>query len=165
MILIVMGVSASGKTTIGERLAAALAWPFFDADDFHPEANVAKMRAGIPLNDADRKPWLEALAEREAQLLAEGRSAVIACSALKARYRAILRAPAGEKRESVRFIYLKISEEVARRRIHHRRGHFMPAELVASQFTALEEPQKAMAIDGTQSPDEVVRKIREALKL
>lgn len=162
--IILMGVSGSGKTTIGKLLAEALGWPFYDADDFHPPANVERMRQGIALTDEDRKPWLAALARLIAEALANDQSIVLACSALKEEYRAQLK-PRGANDDVVRFVYLHVPPEVAAARLKDRHGHFMPASLVPSQFAALEEPADAIVIDATQSPDEIVREIRRALAL
>ena len=144
MIVIVMGVSGCGKTTIGRQLAEQLAWPFYEGDDFHPPANVERMRAGIPLTDDDRRPWLSALAKLIHQLIAQNRSAVLSCSALKAVYRHQLQElllPSSETTSALlKFVYLKLSLAEAQRRVAARTAHFMPAALVDSQFAALEEP-------------------------
>src|SRR5436853_1871764 len=162
--IILMGVSGSGKTTIGKLLAEALGWPFYDADDFHPPANVERMRQGIALTDEDRKPWLAALARLIAEALAANQSIVLASSALKEAYRKQLKArgalPADEP-----VVYLRVPPEVAAARLKERHGHFMPASLVPSQFATLEEPADAIVIDATQSPDEIVAQIRQALGL
>ncbi len=131
-LLVVMGVTGSGKTTVGRALSERLKVPFADADDFHSEANIAKMHAGIPLNDADRMPWLRTLGEWLAAHAGSG--AVLSCSALKHSYRDILRSAA----PSVRFLHLHGDPEVIRRRVLGRHGHFMPASLIDSQFRALE---------------------------
>lgn len=144
--LVVMGVSGSGKSTVGRRLAAALAWDYLDADDFHPPANVALMSAGRPLTDAHRDPWLSALADALARRLAEGRGVVLACSALRRAHRDRLRA-AGP---GVAFLYLRTDPAAARERVAARTGHFFPAALVGSQFAALEEP------DPADEPDVIV---------
>jgi len=141
--LVVMGVSGSGKTTVGSRLAGELGWEFLDADAFHPPANLAKMAAGEPLTDADRDPWLAALAAALAERLADGRGAVLACSALRRSYRDRLRA-AGP---ALAFLYLRTDPALARGRVAARGGHFFPARLVDSQFAALEEPDPATEPD------------------
>src|SRR5262249_15108262 len=140
MIVIVMGVSGTGKTTIGTRLAHDLAWPFYDADAFHSPANVDKMRHGIPLTDADRDGWLDAL---RALIAGLSGSAVLACSALKATYRARL---AGG-RSDVRFVHLTGDPALLRRRLEQRRAHYMPASLLDSQLATLEPPAGAITVD------------------
>ena len=139
MLLVVMGVAGAGKSTLGAPAAEALGWPFLEADDLHPPANVARMRAGHALTDGDREPWLEAVAGRMARFEAAGEDAVVACSALKACYRARLRSAAAE----VRFVLLELGAPLARSRIAGRPGHFMSASLVDSQFEALERPAPA----------------------
>ena len=143
MIAIVMGVSGSGKTTIGKALARKLGWRFIEGDDFHPPQNVAKMAAGIPLEDADRQPWLERIHEELRRLEKNGESAVVACSALKHAYRKRLRA--GLK--ALRFVYLHGSLELIRARVAKRKHRYMPASLLESQFATLEPPQDALAVD------------------
>lgn len=160
--IILMGVSGSGKTTVGRLLAEELGWPFYDADDFHPPANVERMRHGIALTDEDREPWLARLARLIAEALANDQSLVLACSALKAAYRAQLE-PRGAPPAAVRFVYLHIPMEVAAARIKDRRGHYMPAALVPSQFAALEEPAEAIVVDATHTPEAIVAQIRRAL--
>jgi len=135
-VLVVMGVSGSGKTTIAALLAGRLGWEFEDGDDFHPPANVAKMHGGTPLTDEDRWPWLHSMAAWVDATRGAGRHGVLACSALKRAYRAIL---VGD-RPDVRLIYLKGSRELIGRRQAARQGHFMPPGLLDSQFAALEEP-------------------------
>ena len=137
LVLVVMGVSGSGKTTVASMLAGRLGWHFAEGDDFHPAANIEKMHAGTPLNDDDRLPWLRAIAAQIDRWREGGESGVITCSALKHRYRAII---IGE-REEVRLVYLKGDIDTIRRRLVARHGHFMPASLLQSQFEALEEPR------------------------
>lgn len=149
-----MGVSGVGKTTVGRLLAAGLGWPFLDADDFHPAANVAKMQAGQPLDDADREPWLATLAAALRQRLERGESAVLACSALKESYRDRLRVG-----PAVRFVHLRAPREVIRRRLEERRGHFFAPDLLASQLAALEEPEGALSVDVSEPPELVARRI------
>jgi gluconokinase len=132
--VVVMGVSGCGKTTVAERLAAALGWPFTEGDRLHPPANLAKMAAGTPLEDADRWPWLEALAERVEACEATGTSSILTCSALKRSYRDVLRRGAPR----VRFVHLKGAFEVLAARVAARERHFFPPGLLASQFAALE---------------------------
>lgn len=153
---VVMGVAASGKSTIGARLACALDVPFIDGDDLHPRANVERMAAGIPLTDDDRRPWLLAIAERLHDAKRAGEGLVVACSALKRRYRDLLRT-AGEA--EVRFVYLKGNRTLLADRMTQRRGHFMPAALLESQLAALEEPapdEDAWVCDIGATPDAIV---------
>lgn len=135
-IVVAMGVSGSGKTTIGRALAAALGAEFLEGDKFHPKANIAKMSRGEPLDDADRWPWLDRMADELARAKAEGRSVVLASSALKRSYRDRLRRGAPD----LRLVYLKGDKKLIRRRIEARKHHFMPPGLLDSQFSALEEP-------------------------
>jgi gluconokinase len=134
--LIVMGVSGSGKSTIGEALAERLRWTFEDGDRFHPPGNVAKMSAGHPLTDADRRPWLQAIADEIDRLCKAGERAVIACSALKRAYRDIL----VHGRDDVRIVFLDGTPDLIASRLAARKGHFMPPGLLASQFRTLEPP-------------------------
>jgi len=161
MVIVLMGVSGSGKTTIGQLLAQRLSWTFYDGDDFHPPANVEKMRNGIPLTDADRESWLTALQQLLDSLLQNGRSAVLACSALKQSYRARLQ----RHSEEVRFVYLKGDYDLIRQRLTTRHGHFMPADLLRSQFATLEEPQEVFTIDVAKSPEVIINTIIAALQL
>jgi gluconokinase len=154
MIVIVMGTTGSGKTTIGSLLAERLGWEFVDADDFHPPANVEKMKHGIPLTDADREPWLKALHDKIVQWSAEGRNVVLACSALKQSYREELRAS-----RDVKFVYLKGSYELFSQRVLARKGHFAKQDLLASQFATLEEPADAIAVDAAPPPEEIVAEV------
>lgn len=156
MIVVVMGVAGAGKTTVGEALAAALGWPFVEADELHPAANVAKMRRGEPLDDADRAPWLEAVAARMRALP----DAVVACSALRERYRAVLRV-----RPDVRFVFLDVPRTLLDARLAKRRGHFMPPSLLPSQLATLERPADAVIVDGAQPVDAQVAAIRAALRI
>ena len=150
MIVLVMGVAGVGKTTIGEALARALGWRFIDADAYHPPQNVAKMRAGVPLEDADRWPWLARLNK----ILRDENDAVLACSALKAAYRARL----AQGLKSFRVVYLHGERELIHARMQSR-DHFMPAALLESQFAALEPPADAIAIDVTAAPSACVHHI------
>ena len=136
MIVIVAGVSGSGKTTVGALLAGRLGWRFADADDFHPAANVAKMRAGIPLTDADRGPWMRAIGAWMDERIARGEDAVVGCSALKRSYRDLLLAG----RPAARMVFLAPDREVLARRLAARHGHFFPEQLLGTQFDALEPP-------------------------
>lgn len=150
--LVVMGVSGCGKTTVGERLAARLGWPFDEGDDRHPQANVEKMAAGVALEDADRWPWLEAVREGIAARDREGASSVVTCSSLKRSYRDVLRRGA----QRVRFVHLHGDFEVLAARLAARKGHFFPPELLASQFEALEPlgpREDGVVIDVALDPD------------
>lgn len=156
-----MGVAGSGKSTLGSALAEALGWPFFDGDDFHSQANRDKMAAGQPLDDADRAPWLARLRQLIAEHLAQGESLVLACSALKQAYRQTL--AAGDP--AVRFVYLQGDFDTLLSRLQQRQGHYMKAEMLRSQFAALEEPQDAIDLDVTLSVDEMVRHVRAVLEV
>ena len=158
MIVIVMGTTASGKTTIGSLLAKRMGWKFVDADDFHPPANVEKMKHGIPLTDEDRLPWLKALHDKILQWNSESRNVVLACSALKQSYREELRAGS-----DLRFVYLKGSYELFSQRVLERKGHFAKQDLLASQFADLEEPTDALTVDARQSPEEMVAEVSRQL--
>ena len=160
MVILLMGVTGSGKTTVGQVLADSLHWQFADADDFHPCSNVAKMRAGVPLDDADRAPWLTALRTQIDKWLHDGTNAVLACSALKQAYREQLVASA-----DVRVVYLRGSRELIAARLKERHGHYMDPNLLASQFATLEEPRDAVAVDVNASVTDVVSRIRTALGL
>jgi len=154
-IIFIMGVSGSGKTTIGQLLAKEKELPFFDADDFHPLANVEKMKAGNPLNDEDRAPWLDRLNElAKAELNKKG--AVITCSALKASYRERLE---NDLSNSPKWIFLNGQFETILERINQRAGHYMPASLLQSQFDALELPKDAFSVDIEQQPEEIIYQI------
>jgi gluconokinase len=160
MVVVVMGVAGSGKTTVGRMLADKLAWEFVDGDDFHSSANKEKMRRGIPLTDADRQPWLEALRGVVLDWLQRGSDGVLACSALKRSYRDRLRAG-----EDVRFIYLKGDDEVLEQRLRGRAGHFAGPDLLASQLERLEEPSEleAVTIAGALPPEAIVEQIISSL--
>ncbi len=160
MIVIVMGVTGSGKTTVGSLLAKELGWEFADADDFHSAANKEKMSQGIPLDDADREPWLEALRTALLQWSAERRNVVLACSALKKIYRDRLKIG-----PEVKFVYLKGSYEVIYQRLLSRHGHFATEKILKSQFEALEEPEDAIVVDVGGTPEAIVSDIRDRLKL
>ena len=150
-ILIVMGVSGSGKTTIGQWLSARLGCPFLDADDFHPPGNVRKMAVGDALTDEDRWPWLEILAGKIRQHIHDKQPMVMACSALKQVYRRVLRVDSA----CVRFVYLKGDYDTILRRMHMRQSHFMKASLLKSQFEVLEEPSRATVVNIEASPGEI----------
>ena len=161
MIVVVMGVSGSGQDRVGQALATDLGWPFFDADDFHPEANVAKMAAGTPLTDADRWPWLDRLAAEMKAIDGRGANAVLACSALRQAYRDRI-SRAGD----VRFVHLAGDHDtIAARLARARKHHYMPPTLLASQLATLEAPTDAIVIDVRDAVPVQVAKIRAALKL
>lgn len=155
MIIILMGVTGSGKTTAGRKLASSLGWEFFDADDFHSVANVAKMKSGVPLNDDDRKPWLESLQRLIQDRLMNDQPAVLACSALKQSYREILLID-----EQVKLVYLKGDYDSIKARLSARNNHYMNPALLESQFQILEEPDDAFRVDVQAPPDEIVNLIR-----
>jgi gluconokinase len=161
MVIIVMGVAGAGKTTVGTALAEALGWRFVDGDHLHPAANVEKMRRGEPLTDADREPWLVAVRAVIADSLARGESHVIACSALKAAYRA--RLAGGDAR--VAFVHLETPRPVLAERLSARTGHFAGPSLLESQLASLEAPAAgdALVVDGTRPPAVLVTEIRRAL--
>jgi len=159
--VIVMGVSGCGKSTVGQALAASLGWPFFDADDYHPEGNIRKMANGLPLTDEDRAPWLERLRDVLASEHAAGRSAVLACSALKERYRDVLRTAAPE----VRFVYLCGTRDEVLQLMSRRTGHFMKPGMLESQFAALEPPRDALSIPVRLSCADQVQRIRSHWQL
>jgi gluconokinase len=161
MIIIVMGVSGSGKTTVGSLLAGELGWDFYDADDFHSDSNRKKMERGIPLTDQDRAEWLLSLRNLLIQNAFSNRSVVLACSALKALYRQSLRIEG----TLVHFVYLKGTYAEIESRMRKRKGHYMGAEMLASQFEILEEPKNALVIEVTQPRSEIVEAIRKGLKI
>src|ERR1041385_7771315 len=160
MVIIVMGVSGSGKTTVGRLLAHELGSVYADADDFHPPANVQQMRGKQPLTDDDRRPWLQNLARQVRRWLEERRDGVLACSALTARSRAML----GVDNDRVRLVYLKGSFDLIHSRIAARKDHFMPADLLVSQFQTLEEPAEAIVLDVGEDPEAIVRRAVDALR-
>jgi gluconokinase len=160
MILIIMGVAGSGKTTVGSLLADKLGWKFYDADDFHSESNREKMSRGTPLTDEDRFSWLTSLQGLIRSNLQSRTSLVLACSALKDSYRSMLKV-----NDQVRFVHLKGTYSQIEARLKNRTGHYMPVQLLASQFEALEEPQDALAVDITQSPEEIISIIRKGFTL
>lgn len=161
MVVILMGVSGAGKTAVGVQLAGVLGWAFVDADSLHPPENVAKMARGVPLTDRDRAPWLAALRALIEDTLARGESAVLACSALKARYRAVL----GSGQGGVHIVYLKGSRELIHKRLEARAGHYMKAGLLESQFSALERPADALVVNVDRPLREVVACILGGLHL
>jgi len=157
---IVMGVSGSGKTSVGKSLAKHLGWDFYDADDFHPPENVAKMAKTIPLTDSDRAPWLAALHELISSSLARNLPGVLACSALKERYRQKLL----EGKDGVRLIYLKGSYDLIWSRMSARKDHYMKPHMLQSQFETLEEPVNALIVDVTPSVDEILKVILQNME-
>jgi gluconokinase len=161
VIVIVFGVSGAGKTTIGKLLAEDLGWRFLEADDFHPPANIDKMRRGIPLTDADRWPWLDSLREQIQRSLSADRNAVLACSALKRAYRDRL----GVSTE-VKFVFLRGDYALIAKQLRRWRGHFMDPALLRSQFADLEEPKPdegVLTIELGRTPQEIVKEIKGKL--
>ena len=162
MVVILMGVSGAGKTFIGERLAAALNWSFYEGDDYHPQRNVEKMSQGAALTDADRAPWLDALHALIGGLLTQDEAAVLSCSALKRAYRdQLIRG-----RDDVRIVYLRGAYDLIRQRLEAREAHFMKVDLLASQFEALEEPkasENVYTVDISQKPKTIVEAIKREL--
>lgn len=159
--IVVMGVSGAGKTTTGEALAARLGWPFVEGDAFHPQSNVDKMAHGTPLTDADRAPWLQALADQIARAEARGESSVLGCSSLKRAYRDILRTGAPR----VRFLHVHGTRALLEDRLNHRAGHFFPPSLLDSQLATLEplaEDEDGVVIDMALSPED---QVAEAVRL
>jgi gluconokinase len=153
-----MGVTGSGKTTVGRLFAENVGWKYFDADDFHSAANIEKMKRGIALNDADRKSWLESLREVIRDCLERNEPAVLACSALKESYRRILLVD-----ERVKLVYLKGDHDLIKQRLNKRRQHYMNPKLLDSQLQTLEQPADALSVDVSLPPCEIVRTIRECL--
>jgi gluconokinase len=155
-----MGPAGSGKTTVGQLLAAQLQWEFADGDNFHSPANIEKMSRGISLSDDDRIPWLHSLREAMLQWDAQHREVVLACSALKHSYRELL-----QINSNVKLVYLKASYELLRQRLHSRKGHYAGEQILAGQFADLQEPADAITIDAAQSPEQIVMEIRKRLAL
>jgi gluconokinase len=163
LVVVMMGVSGSGKTTIARGVAKHLGWDVLEGDSYHPPANIAKMSQGIPLDDADRLPWLHAIAEAIDGELAAGRSSIVACSALKRSYRDIL---IGERR-NVALVYLKGSAELLGERLRRRKGHFMPPTLLESQFATLEEPgpdENPIVVSVAPPPEQIVDAVLSAMR-
>jgi gluconokinase len=161
MVIVVMGVSGSGKTTVGRGLAAALGWTFYEGDEAHPPDNLRKMAAGTPLTDADRLPWLRELRRLIESCLAAGEDAVLACSALKESYREIL---AGGL-EGVCFVHLTGDPALIAERLEHRQGHFMKAGMLASQLAVIEPPADGISVEIEGSLEEIVEEIRRRLEI
>jgi carbohydrate kinase (thermoresistant glucokinase family) len=162
LVIVLMGVSGCGKSTVGAELSRALGWPFRDADSFHPAANIEKMHRGVPLTDADRWPWLDAIAQWIDDRLQRRSPGIVSCSALKRAYRQRI---VGD-RAGVGLVYLRGEMSVIAARLAARTGHFMPASLLASQFEALEEPQAdepAVVVSVTESPARIAATIIAAL--
>ena len=163
MIVIVFGVSGAGKTTVGKLLAQELGWRFIEADDFHPKGNIEKMRSGCALTDDDRGPWLQRLRDEIERSLAAGENAVLACSALKRKYRDVLRV-----NSDVKFVFLRGDYALVAEQLGHRRGHFMNPELLRSQFADLEEPkpdEAVVRVELGRTPAELVAEIEAKLRL
>jgi gluconokinase len=160
MVILVMGTTGAGKTTVGSLLARHVGWTFLDADDFHPQSNIEKMKRGIPLTDADRLPWLENIHTELVRLSKIGKNVVLACSALKRSYRDQLSAGL-----DFRTVYLRGSYEEMRRHIEARHGHFAGEAILAGQFADLEEPRDALVLDVSHTPDELVAETISGLRL
>ncbi len=156
-----MGPAGSGKTTVGKLLAAQLSWEFADGDDFHPPSNIEKMSRGIPLTDEDRLPWLESIRDAMQKWQAQGKNAVIACSALKRSYRELL--GIGPNAKGVKLVYLKGAYDLLLERLHSRKGHYMKEQMLTSQLADLEEPTDALNIDIAKSPEQIVSEISKHL--
>jgi len=159
MIVIIMGVSGSGKSWLANALAKRTGWPFAEGDDYHSDANKAKMAAGIPLTDDDRAPWLQSLHNVMATWQQHGQSGILACSALKSTYRELL----SESISPLKFVWLDPPREVLAERLAHRQGHYMPLALLDSQLATLEPPTEVLHLDGSQSLDEMVETVLKYL--
>jgi len=166
MVIVIMGVSGSGKTVVGEALAARLGWAFDDADDWHSPSNIEKMRQGLALTDDDRLQWILALGDAIQKWISDNRDVVLACSALREQHRSMLR-ERDPHHESLRFVYLKGTYEEIDRRLRSRAGHFMPESLLKSQFAALQEPDpsEALVLDVSQPVSAIVAAIIQGLRL
>jgi gluconokinase len=160
MFIIITGVAGAGKTTVGKLLAKNLGWQFHEGDDFHPAANVEKMRRGEALTDADREPWLDALRALIQSALEKSENGILACSALKRHYRARL-----SVNEQVVFVHLAATPALIERRLEERKNHFMNPSLLESQFAALEPPQTAITLDASSPLAVLVQRIRDALHI
>jgi gluconokinase len=160
MVVLLMGTTGAGKTTVGKILAARLRWTFLDADDFHSPANIDKMHHGIPLTDADRLPWLEKIYTELQHRTQSGENIVLACSALKQCYRDLL-----SRELDTRIVYLRGTYDVMRQRIEFRHGHFAGEDILAGQFADLEEPPDALALDVSRSPQQLAAEVISSLHL
>jgi gluconokinase len=160
MIILLMGVTGSGKSRVGKQLALELGWRFLEGDDFHSPENIEKLRQGEPLSDEDRKPWLEAIREAIRAAMDRGENAVVTCSALKEPYRRML-----QLSEQVIFVYLKATIPLIQERLKKRVGHFMNPNLIQSQFDTLEEPKEALQIDAGLTPAQIIEAIRKRLSV
>jgi len=160
MVILIMGVSGSGKTTIGQMLGSQLGWPFVDGDSLHSPANIAKMAAGIPLTDEDRAPWLQSIHDQMESWRSERKSGIIASSALKEKYRQTLITSS-----DVKLVYLRGSYDLIYSRMQHRPGHYMKPEMLKSQFASLEEPWNAVIVDISKPAEEIVSIIRRQLEI
>lgn len=160
MFIIFTGVAGAGKTTVGKLLAQELGWRFYEGDDFHPAANIEKMRRGEPLTDSDRAPWLARLRALLEQVLQREETGILACSALKRSYRARLRVD-----ERVIFVHLALSRALIERRLKQRKDHFINPSLTESQFDTLEPPQTALTLDASLPPAVLVEQVRKALAI
>jgi len=161
VVIVLMGVSGAGKTTIGKLLSEDLGWPYYEGDDYHPQTNIDKMSRGIPLDDADRAPWLARLHDLTQECIQGDASAILGCSALKQSYRDQLQ----RGLKDVRFVYLKGDSDVILHRLQERHAHYMKAELLASQFETLEEPEGVPTINVAQDPKTIVTQIKQTLGL
>src|SRR4029077_567546 len=168
MVILVMGIEGSGKTTVGKLLAERLHWEFADADDFHSAANKEKMKQGIALTDADRAPWLAAIQAQIWRWIARKKNGVITCSALKQSYRDVLLSPPSGvdgSADEIKTVYLHGTYALIVERLRQRQGHFASEALLASQFATLEEPRGAISIDVSETPDQIVAEILRRLNL
>ncbi len=161
MIIIIMGVSGSGKTTVGQQLADDLGWKYFDGDDFHSLKNIAKMSAGIPLNDDDRLLWLSQISQHLKKLIKNHENAVFSCSALKKQHRRQLQ----DDSDAIKFVFLKGPKALIKKRLESRTGHFMSVDLLISQFETLEEPENVLIVDIKQSPKKISTVIQKYFDL
>ena len=161
MLIIITGVSGVGKTTIGKLLSENIGWTFYEGDDYHTNVNLAKMRNGTPLTDDDRWPWLDALRRKISEIVVHEENAILSCSALKESYRTRL----GSGLKDIVFVYLRGDYQLVRNRITKRVGHFMSANLIASQYSDLEEPQDTIVVDAALEPMAIINYLKRALSL